>query len=140
MRVLFQSALFGRLAGTRLLSTTHDSLTKSVLAAAISSKLPTKAQVPQPRGKFTSPSVFLQTIGRGCDKFSPKFKSWDQLFSASGEVMKHELGIGPKPRKWILMWTNKFRLGIDPYFIPTSKKHEIKRVDRLARMKRRGRT
>ncbi|KAJ2802337.1 hypothetical protein H4R20_003318 [Coemansia guatemalensis] len=88
-------------------------------------------------GKFDSPAVFLETIGRGCEKLTDKFKDWNHLFQADGPTMKDELGIGLKQRKWILMWTNKFRLGIDPYFIPTSKKHTMSRVQRLARIKRR---
>ncbi|KAJ2609717.1 hypothetical protein H4S08_003930, partial [Coemansia sp. RSA 1365] len=87
--------------------------------------------------KFDSPVVFLETIGRGCEKLTDKFKDWDHLFQADGPTMKDKLGIGLKQRKWILMWTNKFRLGIDPYFISTSKKHTMTRVQRLARIKRR---
>ncbi|KAJ2399834.1 hypothetical protein GGI23_002410 [Coemansia sp. RSA 2559] len=87
--------------------------------------------------QFDSPETFLKTIGRGCEKYVDKFKGWDHLFRADGDVMKKDLGIGPKHRKWIMMWTNKFRLGIDPYFIPTSKKHTMKRSERLARAKRR---
>ncbi|KAJ2286544.1 hypothetical protein IWW55_006947, partial [Coemansia sp. RSA 2706] len=90
----------------------------------------TTAQVPSPRGKFDNPETFLQTIGRGCDKFAPKFTSWTQLFSTDSATMKSEMGIGPKQRKWILLWTNKFRLGIDPYLIPSSKKHEMTRTQR----------
>ncbi|KAJ2522229.1 hypothetical protein GGI11_001791 [Coemansia sp. RSA 2049] len=74
---------------------------------------------------------------RGCEKYVEKFKSWDHLFRADGDDMKKDLGIGPKHRKWILMWVNKFRHGIDPYFIPTSIKHQMKRSERLARAKRR---
>ncbi|KAJ1789750.1 Rho-GTPase-activating protein 8, partial [Coemansia sp. RSA 2399] len=59
-----------------------------------------------------------------------KFKDWDHLFRADGNAMKKDLGIGPKQRKWIMMWANKFKLGIDPYFIPTSKKHTMKRSER----------
>ncbi|KAJ2663343.1 hypothetical protein IWW48_001445 [Coemansia sp. RSA 1200] len=96
--------------------------------------------IPSPRGmpeSFNSPEVFLKTIGRGCEKYVEKFKSWDHLFRADGDDMKKDLGIGPKHRKWILMWVNKFRHGIDPYFIPTSIKHQMKRSERLARAKRR---
>ncbi|KAJ2847388.1 hypothetical protein IWW36_003876 [Coemansia brasiliensis] len=82
-------------------------------------------------------SLSKATIGRGCEKFAAKFDSWEDLFKADSLKMKTELGIGPKQRKWILRWTNHFRLGIDPYFIPTSKKHEMTRAARLARSKRR---
>ncbi|KAJ2100754.1 hypothetical protein GGI16_003623 [Coemansia sp. S142-1] len=80
---------------------------------------------------------FLKAIGRGCEKYTEKFKDWDHLFKANTIALKHEMGIGAKQRKWILMWTNKFRLGIDPYLIRTSKKHTMKRTERLARAKRR---
>ncbi|KAJ2002203.1 hypothetical protein H4R26_003729 [Coemansia thaxteri] len=93
--------------------------------------------VPRPRAQFDTPESFLKAIGRGCEKYTEKFKDWDHLFKANTIVLKHELGIGPKQRKWILMWTNKFRLGINPYLIQTSKKHAMKRTERLARAKRR---
>ncbi|KAJ1960158.1 hypothetical protein GGI12_003956 [Dipsacomyces acuminosporus] len=89
--------------------------------------------------QFDNPETFLKTIGRGCEKYADKFKDWDQLFRADSRAMKADLGIGPKHRKWILLWTNKFRLGINPYLIETSKKHSMKRSERLARAKRRGR-
>ncbi|KAI8323883.1 hypothetical protein GQ54DRAFT_296464 [Martensiomyces pterosporus] len=95
--------------------------------------------VPRPRGQFDNPESFLKAIGRGCDKYTEKFKDWDHLFRADSRVLKADLGIGPKQRKWILMWTNKFRLGINPYLIEPSKKHSMKRSERLARAKRRGR-
>ncbi|KAJ2719151.1 hypothetical protein GGI07_005389 [Coemansia sp. Benny D115] len=96
-----------------------------------------QAYIPRPRGKFTSSEVFLKTIGRGCEKLVDKFPEWDQLFKATSETMKNDMNINAANRKWILMWTNKYRLGIDPYFIPTSKKHTMKRSERLARAKRR---
>ncbi|KAI9474954.1 hypothetical protein LPJ78_003967 [Coemansia sp. RSA 989] len=124
-------------AFVRAASTDATALSKAVTNAALYSKSLNKPQVPKPRGKFNSPQVFLQTIGRGCEKFASKFESWEELFTADSLKMKSELGIGPKQRKWILRWTNHFRLGIDPYFIPTSKKHEMTRAARLARSKRR---
>ncbi|KAJ2157175.1 hypothetical protein GGF46_004697 [Coemansia sp. RSA 552] len=105
--------------------------------AAAATKVPNRPVVPSPRGSFNTPAVFLTTIGRGCEKYADKFTDWRHLFSASSDTMKTELGIGPKQRKWILMWKNKFRLGIDPYLIPPSKKHSMKRVERIARIKRR---
>ncbi|KAJ2773477.1 hypothetical protein IWQ57_001277 [Coemansia nantahalensis] len=138
-------ALLARLAGASLArvslarsaSTDSGQLAKAVTAAALASRAGGGAAVPRPRGQFDSPAVFLRTIGRGCEKFADKFSGWDQLFRADSAAMKGELGIGPKQRKWILMWTNKFRLGIDPCFIPTSKKHTMKRSERLARIKKR---
>ncbi|KAJ1765333.1 Rho-GTPase-activating protein 8 [Coemansia sp. RSA 1843] len=98
---------------------------------------PSSKVIPSPRGQFDNPETFLKTIGRGCEKYVDKFKDWDHLFRADGIAMKKDMGIGPKHRKWIMMWANKFRLGIDPYFIPTSKKHTMKRSERLIRAKRR---
>ncbi|KAI9505285.1 hypothetical protein GGI25_003615 [Coemansia spiralis] len=112
---------------------------RSVLSRSLSTETAAPLRtvvVPSPRGQFNNPEVFLKTIGRGCDKFTDKFADWDQLFRTNSLAMK-TAGIGAKQRKWILMWTNKFRLGIDPYFIPTSKKHTMKRTERLARSKRR---
>ncbi|KAJ2580985.1 hypothetical protein GGH95_002304 [Coemansia sp. RSA 1836] len=120
---------------------------RSALGAAFARSMSTEATpvatatrkfvVPRPRGHIDTPESFLKAIGRGCEKYTEKFKDWDHLFKANTIVLKHELGIGPKQRKWILMWTNKFRLGINPYLIQTSKKHTMKRTERLARAKRR---
>ncbi|KAI7834055.1 IGR protein motif-domain-containing protein [Kickxella alabastrina] len=107
------------------------------VAAATATAITQKVAIPRPRGQFDSPEPFLKAIGRGCEKFTDKFKDWDHLFRANSSTMKHDLGIGPKHRKWILMWANKFRLGINPYLIQTSKKHTMKRSERLARAKRR---
>lgn len=106
-------------------------------ARYISTTATTTPVVPRPRGEFTTPSQFLTAIGRGCDKYTDKFKDWDHLFKADSLELKKDLAIGAKHRKWILMWTNKFRLGINPYEIRTSKKHTMKRSERLARAKRR---
>ncbi|KAJ2781707.1 hypothetical protein H4R18_002712 [Coemansia javaensis] len=131
------AAPVARLALARAASTDSAALGRAVTAAALQSKDTGRLAVPTPRGKVDSPAAFLQTIGRGCEKVAEKFRDWDHLFRADSAAMKHDLAIGPKQRKWILMWTNKFRLGIDPYFIPTSKKHAMKRSERLARIKRR---
>ncbi|KAJ2490629.1 hypothetical protein IWW37_003003 [Coemansia sp. RSA 2050] len=121
-------------------------VTKSALGMAFARSMSTEAApaiaarqvvVPRPRGQIDTPESFLKAIGRGCEKYTEKFKDWDHLFKADTIKLKHELGIGAKQRKWILMWTNKFRLGIDPYLIRTSKKHTMKRTERLARAKRR---
>ncbi|KAJ2117133.1 hypothetical protein IW146_001005 [Coemansia sp. RSA 922] len=122
-------------------------VTRSALGVAFARSMSTEAApavtatrkvvIPRPRGQVDTPESFLKAIGRGCEKYTEKFKDWDHLFKANTIALKHEMGIGAKQRKWILMWTNKFRLGIDPYLIRTSKKHTMKRTERLARAKRR---
>ncbi|KAJ1945670.1 hypothetical protein EC988_005706 [Linderina pennispora] len=130
------SSLLARLTGRAAFTMARSMSTE---AAAATEKVGRQIAIPRPRGQFDSPATFLQTIGRGCEKFTDKFRDWDHLFRADSLAMKKDLGIGPKQRKWILMWTNKYRMGIDPYLIEPSKKHSMKRVDRLARAKRRGR-
>ncbi|KAJ1643603.1 hypothetical protein J3B02_003008 [Coemansia erecta] len=133
---------FVRLTGTATLSRAfaRGMSTEAASTAASAAKeniFKRTVVVPRPRGQFNDPESFLKAIGRGCEKFTAKFKDWDHLFRANADVLKKDLGIGPKQRKWILMWTNKYRLGINPYLIQTSKKHTMKRSERLARAKRR---
>ncbi|KAJ2482303.1 hypothetical protein EV174_003252 [Coemansia sp. RSA 2320] len=113
----------------------HAHITWRMMVALVDNMPRRQRRVQRPQ--FDTPESFLKAIGRGCEKYTEKFKDWDHLFKANTIVLKHELGIGPKQRKWILMWTNKFRLGINPYLIQTSKKHAMKRTERLARAKRR---
>ncbi|KAJ1983457.1 hypothetical protein H4R34_001254 [Dimargaris verticillata] len=65
---------------------------------------------------------FLKTIGRECEKYTDKFESWDVLFTATSSDMRHKLSIPTHQRKWILDWTEKYRQGIDPYYIRPSRK------------------
>ncbi|OMJ19430.1 Protein FYV4, mitochondrial [Smittium culicis] len=83
-------------------------------------------QVPAPMGKISTPEEFLTVIGRDCKKYASKFPDWASLFTSKGESMK-ELGIPVKQRRWILNWTNKMRLGIEPYYIKPSTKNSKKK-------------
>ncbi|KAJ2600390.1 hypothetical protein GGF39_001809 [Coemansia sp. RSA 1721] len=132
-------SFLARLTGTATLCKAFARGMSTEAAASTTMEAASKriAIIPRPRGQFNDPGSFLKAIGRGCEKFTDKFKDWDHLFRADASVMKKDLGIGPKQRKWILMWTNKYRLGINPYLIQTSKKHTMKRSERLARAKRR---
>jgi hypothetical protein len=65
-------------------------------------------QVPLQRRSWNSSADFLKAIGRGCSEFSDKFPTWDSLFTADSTKLK-ELGIPTRPRKWILIWINKYR-------------------------------
>ncbi|KAJ2557399.1 hypothetical protein EV175_001366 [Coemansia sp. RSA 1933] len=124
---------FRPVVSLRSLST--EATTVAAKTAAVSQT--SKKAIPSPRGEFNSPEIFLKTIGRGCEKYVDKFKDWEHLFRVGSDDMKRDLGMGPKQRKWVMLWINKFRLGVDPYFIPPSKKHTMKRSERLARAKRR---
>lgn len=64
---------------------------------------------------------FLKTIGRGCGEYVEKFESWDQLFTSKSRALK-ELGIPSRARKWILHWTERYRQGDDPWYIPLRSK------------------
>ncbi|PVU98737.1 hypothetical protein BB559_001335 [Furculomyces boomerangus] len=80
-----------------------------------------KIQIPKPQGKIQNVEDFLKTIGRGCDKYVSVFKDWDQLFKSSGKDLEG-LGIPVKQRRWILNWSNKMKLGVEPYYIKPSTK------------------
>lgn len=60
---------------------------------------------------------FLKTIGRGCDELVEKFDSWEKLFSTRTHKLR-EMEVPLKQRKWILFWTERYRNGIDPWYIP----------------------
>ncbi|KAJ1915428.1 hypothetical protein IWQ60_001390, partial [Tieghemiomyces parasiticus] len=53
----------------------------------------------------------MSKIGRNCEKYAPKFETWESLFTTSSSDMRHKLSIPTKPRKWILAWTEKYRQG-----------------------------
>lgn len=61
---------------------------------------------------------FLKTIGRGCEDYAEKFEgSWEKLFSSRTHQLR-KMEIPLKQRKWILFWTERYRNGIDPWYIP----------------------
>ncbi|KAK9712219.1 hypothetical protein K7432_007286 [Basidiobolus ranarum] len=76
------------------------------------------SKIPAPRGEFQDPKSFLNKIRRGCDEVADKFKDWDHLFTATRNEMKHEMGLTPQQRKWVLKWTELYRQGVNPYHIP----------------------
>ncbi len=71
------------------------------------------------RRPYDTVPLFLKAIGRGCESHASKFPSWTALFSSDASDMK-KLGIPVRERKWILNWTSKYGLGIDPYYIAPS--------------------
>ncbi|CAO3676066.1 unnamed protein product [Rhizopus stolonifer] len=68
------------------------------------------------------PESFLKAIGRNCGELASKFESWEQLFTTNGRVMKTDMGIDTKARKYILSWTERYRKGVQPYAIALPKK------------------
>ena len=72
-----------------------------------------KKPVPFPTERVPTVEVFLREIGRGCSTYADKFTSWKDLFQASSEQME-ERGLPTVVRKYILKWTENFRLGKEP--------------------------
>ncbi|CAO3683517.1 unnamed protein product [Rhizopus microsporus] len=66
--------------------------------------------------------TFLKTIGRNCESFADKFETWEQLFTTPSRVMKNDMGIDTKSRKYILSWIERYRKGVQPYSIALPKK------------------
>ncbi|KNC96816.1 uncharacterized protein SPPG_08017 [Spizellomyces punctatus DAOM BR117] len=108
-------------------------------------ELPAKEKatfVPKTRGPFTDPKTFLTAIGRGCDSYADKFKSWEHLFTVTADQMEKELGVKCTHRKYIMGWREWYKRGIDPYpvEIPKRQKKYLKSKAKvqLARLKRQG--
>ncbi|TPX69795.1 hypothetical protein SpCBS45565_g02216 [Spizellomyces sp. 'palustris'] len=95
-----------------------------------------------PDGPFTDPKTFLTSIGRGCDSYADKFKSWEHLFTVTADQMEKELGVKCTHRKYIMGWREWYKRGIDPYpvEIPKRQKKYLKKKAnvQLARLKRQG--
>ncbi|KAI8821606.1 hypothetical protein BJ741DRAFT_637086 [Chytriomyces cf. hyalinus JEL632] len=138
---------------TRLFPTCIQSTTRSVVSTSIdgwkqASKYmeldaKTKATlVPQPRGTITTPSAFLTAIGRSCADVSDKFKSWEHLFTATSLEMGDSLAIPVRKRRYILLWREWFKRGIEPRTIEIpkrAKKHlRLKNRVQLVRLKKQG--
>jgi hypothetical protein len=51
---------------------------------------------------------FLGRIKRNCDTHAAKIGSWERLFSMDGKALE-KAGIPVKQRRWILLWTEKYR-------------------------------
>jgi hypothetical protein len=87
-----------------------------------------KGIVPESRNAMTV-ELLLKKIGRDCVQHLKHFNSWDALFQARGPDMKR-LEIPLKDRKYILAWLERYRQGVDPYFMPLhSKSHKNKSLE-----------
>ncbi|KAI8337267.1 IGR protein motif-domain-containing protein [Chlamydoabsidia padenii] len=71
----------------------------------------TITSIPAPRGDVKEVGDFLKKIGRGCEEFSGKFETWDSLFTTNSRVMKTDMGIPTKQRKYILSWLEQYKKG-----------------------------
>ncbi|CAO3581161.1 unnamed protein product [Absidia cylindrospora] len=80
------------------------------------------SSIPTPRGQIKDVNDFMKTIGRGCNEFSGKFETWDSLFTTHSRVMKTDMGIPTKQRKYILSWVEQYKNGVEPRSIGLSKK------------------
>eukprot|EP01128_Nolandella_sp_AFSM9_P007347 TRINITY_DN399_c1_g1_i1.p1 TRINITY_DN399_c1_g1~~TRINITY_DN399_c1_g1_i1.p1 ORF type:complete len:243 (-),score=63.65 TRINITY_DN399_c1_g1_i1:144-818(-) len=77
--------------------------------------------VPEPRNGMTM-EKFLKAIGRDIwTNYEETFTSWEHLFRSRGNEMK-KLEVAVRDRKYILAWTERYRQGIDPYFMPLKSK------------------
>ncbi|KAJ3229671.1 hypothetical protein HDU81_005173 [Chytriomyces hyalinus] len=144
---------------TRLFPTCIQSTTRSVVSTSVDGwkqaskymEMDTKTKatlVPQPRAKestpgtITTPSAFLTAIGRSCADVSDKFKSWDHLFTATSLEMGDSLAIPVRKRKYILLWREWFKRGIEPRAIEIPKREKkylrLKNRVQLVRLKKQG--
>lgn len=64
-------------------------------------------------------AAFLGTIKRGCEQYVGKIPSWEALFTMKSKNME-KAGIPCQARKRILNWVNKYRMGVEPYYIGPS--------------------
>ncbi|KAI9487870.1 MAG: hypothetical protein EXX96DRAFT_615617 [Benjaminiella poitrasii] len=80
--------------------------------------------VPPTRGAIQDVPSFMKAIGRDCEQLADKFESWDKLFTTNSRIMKTDMGIEAKQRKYILSWLERYRKGVNPYpiSIPRQKK------------------
>ncbi|CAO3614692.1 unnamed protein product [Mucor hiemalis] len=89
----------------------------SVLRGVRYSHHAANTNVPAARGNVQDVASFMKAIGRKCEEVSSKFESWEQLFTTNSRVMKTDMGINTKQRKYILSWLERYRKGIEPYAI-----------------------
>eukprot|EP01092_Planopodium_desertum_P012795 TRINITY_DN6074_c0_g2_i2.p1 TRINITY_DN6074_c0_g2~~TRINITY_DN6074_c0_g2_i2.p1 ORF type:complete len:209 (+),score=8.66 TRINITY_DN6074_c0_g2_i2:70-627(+) len=72
--------------------------------------------VPEPRDGMTL-EKFLKTIGRGAEEHVEKIQTWENLFNWRGKQFRRaEIPI--KVRKWIMRWTEHYRQGREPKYVP----------------------
>ncbi|ORY91066.1 IGR protein motif-domain-containing protein [Syncephalastrum racemosum] len=74
--------------------------------------------VPPPRGSIKEPVDFLKAIGRNCEQHAESFETWDSLFTSTSRVMRNDMGIETKQRKYILAWREFYRQGRDLHAVP----------------------
>ncbi|KAI8645644.1 IGR protein motif-domain-containing protein [Parasitella parasitica] len=99
-----------------MLSAVRSSLIRGVRYSHSSA---VNSTIPSPRGQTQDVASFLKAIGRGCEEFAGKYESWDHLFTTGSRVMKTDMGINTKQRKYILSWLQRYRNGVEPYAIAT---------------------
>lgn len=67
--------------------------------------------IPQPRPFVPDVHTFLTLVGRGLNKYSSKFPTWESLFSLTTIELK-EIGIEPaRTRRYLLQWLQRYRAG-----------------------------
>ncbi|KAM4056021.1 IGR protein motif domain-containing protein [Hirsutella rhossiliensis] len=67
--------------------------------------------IPQPRPFVPDVHTFLTLVGRGLNKHSSKFPTWESLFSLTTAELK-EIGIEPpRTRRYLLQWLQRYRAG-----------------------------
>ncbi|KAL7752733.1 hypothetical protein RI367_001735 [Sorochytrium milnesiophthora] len=96
-----------------------------ILARSLATKSssPTAAAtraLPEPKGKVTDVASFLAQIGRKSGDLADKFKSWEHLFTARSRELR-ELGLTPQQRKYVLFWTEKYRQGVQPRHVKSTR-------------------
>jgi len=81
--------------------------------------------VPAPRDGMTL-EKFLKTIARDAPKYQETIGTWENLFNWRGEdFRKHKIPI--KTRRWIMRWTEHYRQGIEPKYVPIRSKAQKNR-------------
>ncbi|KAI9218715.1 IGR protein motif-domain-containing protein [Blastocladiella britannica] len=84
---------------------------------------PATKAVPKPRGSVKDVHSFLYQIGRDSTAVADKFKDWESLFTSNSEQLKAS-GLNPRQRKYILLWTERYRNGRDLHMIKSSGKRK----------------
>lgn len=82
--------------------------------------------IPPPTASCPDVATFLDRLKRDLSKYATKFPTWNSLFEADGPAMKR-MGIPVRDRRWLLLWQEKFRQGVEPYYVHPSRKHKRRR-------------
>ena len=80
-------------------------------------------------------AAFLSKIKRDCEQYVTKIPTWEALFTMDSQSME-KAGIPCQARKRILSWVNKYRYGVEPYYIPPSDKLKRKAKAKAANAKK----